>query len=164
MLFSRYLGSFTYYNLILLILFSLSVSSIESFPIINLLSYILLHFVIVYLGLYYYRKTLYVVYFLYGLGIDILLINQIGPHLFIFMALLILINLTKKYFNYFSSKKIYLLIITIQLLTILSEMLFTSLLFDYNISLEKYIKIFFISIIFSYPAFFIFFKIDNLQK
>ena len=163
MLLSRYLSSFIYYNLILFLLFSLSVSSIESFSIINLISYIFLHFVIVYLGLYYYRRTLYTIYFLYGLGIDILLINQIGPHLFIFMTLLFFFYLTKKYFNYFSPLKIYFLILFIQLLTILLEMLLTNLLFDYDFNLDKYLIILFISIISSYPIFFIFSKIDNSQ-
>ena len=162
MLLSRYLGSYTYYNLILFLLFSLSVSSIESFSIINSISYIFLHFVIIYLGLYYYRRTLYIIYFLYGLGIDILLINQIGPHLFIFMALLSFLYLTKKYLNYLSSQKIYILILFIQLLTILSEMILTSLFFNYNFNLDKYLTILIISIISSYPIFFIFSKIDNL--
>ena len=163
MLFSKYLGSFTYYNLILFLLFSLSVSLIESFSIINLISYIFFHFVIVYLGLYYYRRTLYTIYFLYGLGIDILLINQIGPHLFIFMTLLFFFNLTKKYFIYLSSQRIYLSILLIQLLIILLEMLLTSFFFDYDFNLDKYLKFIFISIISSYPIFFIFSKIDNLQ-
>ena len=163
MLLLRYLGSFTYYNLILFLLFFLSISSIESFSIINSVSYVFLHFVIIYLGLYYYRRTLYIIYFLYGLGIDILLINQIGPHLFIFMALLSFLHLTKKYLNYLSSQKIYILILFIQLLTILSEMLLTSLFFNYNFNLDKYLIIFIISIISSYPIFFIFSKIDDLQ-
>ena len=163
MLLSRYLGSFTYYNLILIILFSLSVSSIESFSIINSVSYIFLHFVIIYLGLYYYRRALYVIYFLYGLGIDVLLINQIGPHLFIFMTLLFFLHSTKKYLNYLSSQKIYLLILFIQLLTILSEMLLTHWFFNYNFNLDKYLIFFITSIISSYPIFFIFSKIDNLQ-
>ena len=163
MLLSRYLVPFTYYNLILIILFSLSVSSIESFSIINSISYIFLHFVIIYLGLYYYRRTLYSIYFLYGLGIDILLINQIGPHLFIFMTLLFFFNLTKKYFIYLSSQRIYLLILLIQLLIILLEMLLTSFFFDYDFNLDKYLKFIFISIISSYPIFYIFSKIDNLQ-
>ena len=163
MLLSRYLVPFTYYNLILIILFSFSVGSIESFSIINSISYIFLHFVIIYLGLYYYRRTLYSIYFLYGLGIDILLINQIGPHLFIFMTLLFFLNLTKKYFTYLSSQKIYLLILLIQLLIILLEMLLTSFFFDYDFNLDKYLKFIFISIISSYPIFFIFSKIDNLQ-
>ena len=163
MLLSRYLVPFTYYNLILIILFSLSVSSIESFSIINSISYIFLHFVIIYLGLYYYRRTLYSIYFLYGLGIDILLINQIGPHLFIFMTLLFFFYLTKKYFIYLSSQRIYLLILFIHLSIILLEMLLTSFFFDYDFNLDKYLKFILISIISSYPIFFIFSKIDNLQ-
>ena len=141
MLLSKYLGSFTYYNLILIILFSLSVSSVESFSIISLISYIFLHFVIVYLGLYYYRRSLYSIFFLYGLGIDILLINQIGPHLFIFMILLFFFYLTKKYFMNMSSNKIYFLILFIQLLTILLEMFLISIFFNYNFNLDKYLII-----------------------
>ena len=163
MLLSRYLGSFAYYNLILFLLFSLSLSLIESFAIINSISYIFLHFVIIYLGLYYYRRTLYTIYFLYGLGIDILLINQIGPHLFIFMALLLFLYSIKKYLNYLSSHKIYLLILFIQLLVILLEMLLAGFFFDYDFNFDKYLKFFFLSIISSYPVFFIFSKIDNLQ-
>ena len=163
MLLSRYLIPFTYYNLILIVLFSLSVASIESFSIINSISYIFFHFLIIYLGLYYYRRSLYSIYFLYGLGYDILLIDQIGPHLFIFMTLLFFLYLTKKYFIYFSSQRIYLLILFIQLLIILLEMLLTDLFFDYDFNLTKYLEFIFISIIFSYPIFYIFSKIDNWQ-
>ena len=163
MLLSRYLSSFIYYNLILFLLFSLSVISIQSFSIINSVSYVFLHFVIIYLGLYYYRRTLYIIYFFYGIGIDVLLINQIGPHLFIFMILLLFLYLTKKYLSYLSSQKIYLLILFIQLLTILSEMLLTNWFFNYDFNLDKYLIIFIISVISSYPIFFIFSKIDNLQ-
>ena len=162
MLLSRSLAPFTYYNFILIVLFSLSVSSIEYFLLINPISYVYLHFVIIYLGLYYYRSTLYTIFFLYGLGIDILLINQIGPRLFIFMTLLSFFYLTKKYLNYLSSQKIYILILFIQLLTILSEMLLTSLFFNYNFNLDKYLIILFISFVSSYPVFFLFSKIDNL--
>jgi len=163
MLLSRYLVPFTYYNFILIILFSLSVSSIESFSIINSISYIFFHFLIIYLGLYYYRRTLYSIYFLFGLGFDILLINQIGPHLFIFMTLLLFFYLTKKYFIYLSSQRIFLIILFIQILIILLEMLLTDFFFDYDFNLNKYLKFVFISIISSYPIFFIFSKIDNLQ-
>ena len=164
MLLSRYLSPFIYYNLILFLLFSLSITSTKSFPIINSISYIYLHIVIIYLGLYYYRRTLYTIFFLYGLTIDILLINnQIGPHLFTFMTLLFFFNLTKKYIIYFSSKKIYLLILFIQFFIILLEMLLSNIFFDYYFSLEKYLKFVLISIISSYPIFFIFSKIDNLK-
>ena len=162
MLLSRYLIPFTYYNLTLIILFSLSVGSIESFSIINSISYVFFHFLIIYLGLYYYRRSLYSIYFLYGLGYDILLIDQIGPHLFIFMTLLFFLYLTKKHFIYFSSLRVYLLILFIQLLIILLEMLLTDFFFDYDFNLNKYLEFIFISIIFSYPIFYIFSKIDSL--
>ena len=119
MLSLKYLGSFTYYNLILLFLFSLTVNAIESFSIINSIAYVFLHYVIIYLGLYYYRKSLYVVYFLCGLGIDLLLINQIGPHVLVFMLLLIILRQTKKSLQYLNSLKIYLMILLIQATIIL---------------------------------------------
>ena len=163
MLLSKYLTPFSYYNIILIILFSLSISSIESFSIINSISYIFFHFLIIYLGLYYPRMILYSIYFLYGLGFDILLINQIGPHLFVFMTLLFFFYFTKKYFFHLSNQKIYLLILFIQLLVILLEMLLAGFFFDYDFNFDKYLKFFFLSIISSYPVFFIFSKIDNLQ-
>ena len=105
MLLSRYLVPFTYYNLILIILFFLSVSSIESFSIINSISYIFLHFLIIYLGLYYYRRTLYSIYFLCGLGFDILLINQIGPSFIYIYDIIILFLFNKKIFYLFKFSK-----------------------------------------------------------
>ena len=164
MLFSKYLGSFTYYNLILLFLFSITVNSLESFSIINSISYVLLHFVIIYLSLYYYRKLLYIIYFFCGLGIDLLLLNnQIGPHLFFFMTILIFFNQTKKYYLNLNSKKIYLIILLTQSIIIFFEMIITHWLFDYNFELYAYIKLLFISLVISYPIFFIFSKIDNLN-
>ena len=129
---SRYLVPFTYYNLILLFLFSLSVELLESFLLINSIAYVLFHYVIIYLGLYYYRKILYLIYFLYGLGIDLLLINQIGVHLPIFMALLVFFKLTKKNFQILNSKKIYVAILFIQIITIFFEMMIIYWFFDYN--------------------------------
>ena len=102
---SRYLAPFTYYNLILLLLFSLSAELIESFLFINSVAYVSFHYVIIYLGLYYYRKILYIIYFLYGLGMDLLLINQIGIHLPVFMILLFFFETNKKIFSNFEFKK-----------------------------------------------------------
>ena len=158
---SRYLVPFTYYNLILLLLFSLSVELIESFLFINSLAYILFHYVIIYLGLYYYRKTLYIIYFLYGLGIDLLLINQIGTHLPVFMMLLFFFKQTKKYFQILDSKKIYFAIFLIQIITIFFEMIIAFWFFDYSFDLYLYLKYILISLLISYPIFFIFIRIDN---
>ena len=158
---SRYLVPFTYYNLILLLLFSLSVELVESFQFINSVAYILFHYVIIYLGLYYYRNILYVIYFLYGLGIDLLLINQIGTHLPVFMVLLVFFRQTKKYFRILDSKKIYLAIFLIQIITIFIEMMITFWFFGYSFDLYLYLKYILISLLISYPIFFIFIRIDS---
>ena len=160
---SRYLVPFTYYNLILLFLFSLSVELIESFVFINSLAYILFHYVIIYLGLYYYRNILYIIYFLYGLGIDLLLINQIGTHLPVFMILLVFFKQSKKYFQILDSKKIYFAILLIQIIIIFFEMMITYWFFGYTFDLYLYLKYILISLLISYPIFFIFIRIDNLN-
>ena len=160
---SRYLVPFTYYNLILLLLFSLSAELIESFLFINSVAYVSFHYVIIYLGLYYYRKILYIIYFLYGLGIDLLLINQIGIHLPVFMILLFFFKQTKKYFQILNSKKIYLAILLIQIIIIFLEMIITSWFFGYTFDLYIYFKYILISLLISYPIFFIFIRIDKLN-
>ena len=160
---SRYLVPFTYYNLILLLLFSLSVELIEYFLFINSVAYVTFHYVIIYLGLYYYRKILYIIYFLYGLGIDLLLINQIGIHLPVFMILLFFFKQTKKYFQILNSNKIYLAILLIQIIIIFLEMIITSWFFGYTFDLYIYFKYILISLLISYPMFFIFIKIDKLN-
>ena len=160
---SRYLAPFTYYNLILLLLFSLSAELIESFLYINSLAYVSFHYVIIYLGLYYYRKILYIIYFLYGLGIDLLLINQIGIHLPVFMILLFFFKQIKKYLQILNSKKIYLSILLIQIITIFLEMIIASWFFGYTFDLYIYFKYILISLLISYPIFFIFFRIDKLD-
>ena len=163
MLFSRYLGSFVIYNIIILFLFSLSVNSIQSFSIINSISYVFLHYVLIYLGLYYYRKTLYLIYFFCGLGIDILLINQIGPHLSVFMILLIVFNKTKKYFQNLNSTQVYLAILFILSIIIFSEMIITHWFFNYNFEIYIYFKILIISLFLSYPILLLFSLIDKLN-
>ena len=160
---SRYLVPFTYYNLILLLFFSLSVELLEYFLLINSIAYVLFHYVLIYLGLYYYRKILYLIYFLYGLGIDLLLINQIGIHLPVFMILLLFFKRIKKYLQILNSKKIYLAILLIQIITIFLEMMIASWFFGYTFDLYIYFKYILISLLISYPIFFIFFRIDKLD-
>ena len=163
MLLSKYLNPFIVYNLLLVFLFSLSINEIESFSIINSVSYIFLQYVIIYLGLYYYCKKLYIVFFLYGLGIDLFLIDQIGTHLLVFMILLIFFNYIKKYLKNFNSQKVYLVILIVLITIIFLEMQITQLFFGYNFYWYVYLKLFFISVLISYPIFWIFSKIDNIN-
>ncbi len=163
MLLKKYLNSFILYNLILLISFCLSVSLINSINYINTIFYIIFHFIIIYLSLYYFRFLLYIIFFIYGLSFDLLLINQIGPHLLIFMFLLISVSQVLKILQKTDSVKMYFLIILIQLTTIFSEMLISNILFNYNINFNLYFNIVLISLILSFPIFLFFKKIDKIK-
>jgi len=159
---AKYLTPFVIFNIFLFFVFSITVSELYNFYFVNLFCYVLLHFLIIYLGIYYYRKILYFLYFFYGLALDLLWINQIGPHLLIFMIMLVFFNLIKKYMYNLNSQKIYLIILFIQLLIILLELLFSQLLFQYMFSLNTFIQLSIISIAISFPLLFLFSKIDNL--
>ncbi len=164
MLLLKYLSSFIVYNFFLIIFFSLSVTSISSFLFVNSLFYVLLHYLLIYLGLYYYRQSLYIIYFLCGLGIDLLLINQIGPHLVVFMLLLIFFNMTQKFFKKLNSLKISIIIFLTQIVIIFSEMLITHFLFNYNFNILYFFQLILISLFSSYPILLLFSKVDNLKN
>ena len=116
----------------------------------------------IYLGIYYFRKLLYFIFFLYGLGLDIFWLNEIGPHLFVFMLYLIFVNFNIKYLYSLSSIKVYILIIILQFILVTLEMVITQVLFKINIDLVSYIKIIIFTIIFSYPLFILFLRIDKI--
>ena len=159
----RFLNSFFIYNLILVIFFSLSVTSLSFLPILNIIFYVIFHFLIIYLGIYNYRNILYLIYFLYGLSLDIFWINEIGPHLIVFMGLLVLIKLIIKYLYNLDSIKIYFFLLITQFLMILIEMLISQIMFNYSFNFNYFFQIILISILISYPVFIVFSKIDKFK-
>ena len=163
MLLKKYLNSFLLHNIFLFIVFCLSVTSIESIYFINILSYTVFHFIIIYLCLYYYKHSLYIILFMYGLGFDLLLITQIGPHLLAFMALLMIISQITKYLKKIDSIKIYLLIIFFVIGAIFFEMILSKLLFNYTININNLFYIVIISLLSSFPILFFFKKIDKIK-
>ena len=158
---SKYFNSFIIYNILLIIFFSLTVNGLPIFPIVNKIFYSIFHFLIIYLGIYYYRKKLYLIYFLYGLGFDLFWINEIGPHLIVFMLALMIFYLTFKYLNNLRKMNIYLMLLITQITMILFEMIISQLMFGFSFNLNYFLEIAFLSIIFSYPVFIIFSKIDT---
>ena len=158
---SKYFNSFIIYNILLIIFFSLTVNGLPIFPIVNKIFYSIFHFLIIYLGIYYYRKKLYLIYFLYGLGFDLIWINEIGPHLIVFMLALMIFYLTLKYLNNLRKMNIYLMLLITQITMILFEMIISQLMFGFSFNLNYFLEIAFLSIIFSYPVFIIFSKIDK---
>ena len=159
---SQYYNPFIIYNILLIIFFSLSVNGLPFFPIINIIFYSIFHFLIIYLGIYYYRMKLYLLFFLYGLGLDLFWINEIGPHLIVFLLALIFFYFTFKYLNNLRKFNIYMMLLTTQITMILFEIIISQLMFGFSFNLNYFLEITFLSITFSYPIFIIFSQIDKI--
>ena len=160
---SQYYNSFIIYNILLIIFFSLTVNGVPLFPILNIIFYSIFHFLIIYLGIYYYKLKLYIIYFLYGLGLDFFLLNEFGPPLIVFMLVLIIFYSTFKYLNNLKTLNMYLILLVTQITIILFEKIISQLMFGFYFNLNDFLEIAIFSIILSYPVFYIFSKIDRLK-
>ena len=160
---SQYYNSFIIYNILLIIFFSLTVNGVPLFPILNIIFYSIFHFLIIYLGIYYYKLKLYIIYFLYWLGLDFFLLNEFGPHLIVFMLVLIIFYSTFKYLNNLKTLNMYLMLLVTQITIILFEKIISQLMFGFYFNLNDFLEIAIFSIILSYPVFYIFSKIDRLK-
>ena len=157
------LKAFYIFNLLLIFIFSIIVNSNNSLSLVYTTLYCIFHFLIIYLGIYYYRKTLYFIFFLYGLGLDVLWLNEIGPHLIVFMFMLVFFSFSTKYLYNLSSFKIYIIILILQFIIITLEIMFSYLFFRYNLELVHFLQIFTISVLISFPTFLFFSYIDKFR-
>ena len=162
MLFKKYFSPVYFYHLILFLSFSISLNSLIVFEYVNLFFYVLAHISIIYLCFYYFHFFLYFVFFLYGIFFDIFLLNDIGPHLLVFVFLLVIISFLKKMLFNLSSKKIFYFIIVLMFLIFLFEMMFANIILNYNFDYYNYIKLCVIGAIIVFPVIFLFSKIDEL--
>ncbi len=162
MLFKKYFSSAYFYHLILFISFSISLNNLIELEYINLFFYVFAHLIIIYLCFYYFHFFFYFVLFLYGIFFDILLLNNIGPHLLVFIFLPVIISFLKKYLFNLSSMKIFYIIITLMFLIFLFEMILADIILNYNFDYSKYIQLCIIGLIIVFPVFFLFSKIDRL--
>ena len=158
-----HLNSFKFYNLILLFVFSTITNSFYSIEWLHPIFYCFFHLLLIYLAIYHYTKLLYPIYFLYGLALDIYLLNEIGPHLLSFILSLFLINLYSKYLYNLTSLKVYILIIILLLIMILFEFSFSNLVFNLDFKTKYYFKLILISTTISFPVFLLFSKIDKFK-
>ena len=156
-------NSYKILNLLLIIFFSIIVSGNIKFYYLNLLFYSFFHFCIIYLVFYYYRNLLYLIFFLYGLGLDILLINQIGPHLIVFLSVLVIYNLLSKYLYHLNYINIYIILLATLFVMICFEKIISFGLFGSTINIRYLIEMIFLTILLSLPVFYIFSKIDNIK-
>ena len=162
MLFKKYLSPVYFYHLILFLSFSISLNNLIVFEYVNLFFYVLAHISIIYLCFYYFHFFLYFVFFIYGIFFDIFLLNDIGPHLLVFIFLLVIISFLKKFLFNLSSIKIFYVIIVLMFLIFLFEMIFADTILNYNFDYYKYIQLCIIGVIIIFPVVFLFSKIDRL--
>lgn len=158
-----HLKPFYIYNIILILIFSLIVNTNKEFSYLYISLYCIFHFLLIYLALYHFRITLYFIYFFYGLGLDILWLNEIGPHLLVFMFILVILKIIQKYLYNLSSLKIYIFLLFSQLSMIFLEKIFSYILFNFKSDSIFLIKIIIFSLILSFPIFLIFSKIDEIK-
>ena len=162
MLFKKYFSSVYFYHSILFLSFSISLNNVIEFEYVNLFFYVLAHLLIIYLCFYYFHFFLYFVFFFYGVFFDIFLLNNIGPHLLVFILLLVIISFLKKFLFKLSSIKIFFVIIVLMFLIFLFEMIFADIILNYNFDYYKYIQLCIIGTIIISPVFLLFSKIDRL--
>ena len=159
--FSKFLSSTIKLNIILFISFSISVNSFILFPNINNASYILFHLTFIYLIFYHYHYYLYVVALVYGILLDILLLNYIGAHLITFLSLLTLFVLLRKYLIRLSSYQTIFIYFLTLLILLLVELFLANLINDYKFSIYSFLNFFLISLIIFIPSIFLFTKLDK---
>ena len=81
--FSRYLDSFNIYIIILIISLGNAIEAIIPFSLLNDIFYLFIHFLLIYLGIYYQRLLLILIFFITGIILDLsLLATNFGAHIF----------------------------------------------------------------------------------
>jgi len=159
--FSKFLNSSVKLNIILIISFSISVNSFILFPNVNNVFYIIFHLTLIYLIFYHYHYYLYVVALVYGILLDILLLNFIGAHLVTFLSILILFVLLRKYLIRLSSYQIIFIYFITLLALLLLEQSLAIFINDYKFNIFSILNFFLISLIIFIPTVFLFTKLDK---
>ena len=161
MFFKRHLDAFKIYIIFLVISSSILFRGFPEFPLINFITYLFIHILLIYMGIYHFKIILYFVYFIAGIIFDISLLNEIGPHIFTFMILILILSKLQRFIIILSSRKAFILIIIILSLSLICEMFLSLILFKFNFDIFYLLKSIFTSILISYPVFYIFNKIDK---
>ncbi len=162
MFLKKHLQAFNIYLIFIILLTLFNIRGIPDFPIINYISYLFFHILIIYISIYHFRTLIYFICFSLGLIFDIFLFNEIGPHLITFMLLIIIIRLIYKNILMISSYKIIILIIMLLSLSYFLESCISYFLFDLEFKIYNFFQKIFVSIIICIPSFYIFNKIDKI--
>ena len=161
MFLTRHLDAFKIYIFLLVISLSITISGIPEYPLVNFITYLFIHFLLIYLGIYHFKFILYFVYFFAGIIFDIFLLNEIGPHLLIFMILIFILSQLQKFLNIFTSFRIFALILVILFISFSLEKFLSLILYNFDFDLNDFLEFIIFSIFLSYPIFYLFNKIDR---
>jgi len=161
MLSKRLFSPLIYYQLILFFCFAVSINYFVELNYINLISYVIFHLTLIYLIFYHYHFSLYFTFFIYGIFYDLILINNIAPHLLCFLLFFVFINSIKKLFFKFDPIKISFVILIGFFTMLLIEMIIASTLYNLVFDFNNLGKLFIIGIIIYAPLLYFFSKIDN---
>ena len=163
MFLKRHLDAFKIYIILLVISSSILIRGVPEFPVINFLMYLFIHILLIYLGIYHFKITLYFVFFITGIIFDISLLNEIGPHILTFMMLILLLSQLQRFIVLLSSNMIFFIIIFILYLFLICEMFLSLILFNLSFEISNLLKNIFVSLLISYPIFYVFSKIDKFE-
>ena len=163
--FPRYLDSFNIYILVLIISLGNATEAIIPLSLLNDIFYLFVHFLLIYLGIYYQRLLLILIFFITGIILDLsLLATNFGAHIFTFMILILFLNKINKYLFNFTSKRILFFIIFILAMCLFIEEIYLHfMLINYSFNLNNYLQNIIISLLISYPIFFLFKIIDEIN-
>jgi len=163
MFLKRHLDAFKIYIIILIMSLSIVISGVPEYPIINFITYLFVHFLLIYLGFYHFKYILYFIYFITGIIFDIFLLNEIGPHLLIFMILIFILSQLQKFLILLTSFKVFCFILIILFLSYFLEKLLSFILYNFSFNLNDLLIFIITSILLSYPTFYLFNKIDEFD-
>ena len=159
--FSKLFKSTIKLNIILIISFSISVNSFILMPTINNSFYVLFHLTFIYLIFYHYHYYLYLVAMVYGVLLDVLLLNNIGAHVITFLSLLMIFVLLRKYLIRLSSFQIIFIYFITLIILILIVQFLANLIHNYKFNMSSIFNFILISLIIFVPTIFLFTKLDK---
>ena len=161
MQFANYLKPVYIFHLILFLSFSISVNNLIVLSYINLAFYIIAHITIIYLSFYFFNFLLFFIFFLYGIFFDIILLNNFGPHLLVFISFLLLVYFLKTKLISLNQKNILYLVIILTFMMLILEMILAEIILNYSFVKNQFFKITITNAIIILPIIFIFNKIDK---
>ena len=158
---NKHLNSFNIYIVFLIFTSCILINGFPRIPNFNIIIYLFIHILLIYLIIYYYRLLLYFIYFIVGFIFDIFLLNEIGPHIITFMILILILRKLQRFMILLNPKNIFFLILIILFSSISFEMLISFVLFNYLFDISYLIRSVITSLLISYPIFYLFSKIDK---